>query len=515
MECGTTMSILKRLASIFCLTLCASFLQATAATSPEARTARYFESIRNQPPLLLSFLRQMPKGGDLHNHLSGTIYAESFIQYAAHDGLCVNRATDALSSGSCDACGPEAAKPAAACALHDPGLYNSLVDAWSMRNWRRGDESGHDRFFATFDKFGPASHNHTGEMLAEARAHAASDHLQYLELLETADGGEAAPLGKRVGWDDDLPRFRQKLIAANIDKAVSAGRRELDEQERTANHLLQCDTPQAQPGCNVQVRFVYQVLRGLAKEQVFAQMFTGFLLAKADPRVVSLNLVMPEDWYVPMHDFGLHMKMMAYLHSVYPDVPITLHAGELTIGLVPPEGLRHHIRDSITLGHAERIGHGVDLMNEDNPEEILKTMAQRHILVEVCLTSNDVILGVSGPNHPLSVYEANHVPVALATDDAGVARSDMTHEFLRAAMDQQQTYTQLKTMARNSLEHAFLPGASLWSDARSFQRTKQCANDRASSKKPSRECEAFLTSSERATQQWKLEQSFAAFELRY
>src|SRR4029077_18180659 len=61
------------------------------AASAEQKTARYFESVRSQPLLLHAFLQQMPKGGDLHNHLSGAVYAESFIQYAVRDGLCVDR----------------------------------------------------------------------------------------------------------------------------------------------------------------------------------------------------------------------------------------------------------------------------------------------------------------------------------------------------------------------------------------------------------------------------------------
>ena len=66
-----------------------------------------------------------------------------------------------------------------------------------------------------------------------------------------------------------------------------------------------------------------------------------------------------------------------------------------------------------------RIGHGVDVMNETNPEQLLREMAERNIMVEICLTSNAVILGVSGPQHPLSEYMRADVPVALATDDEG------------------------------------------------------------------------------------------------
>jgi adenosine deaminase len=67
-----------------------------AAQSAEERTARHLVSIRENPPLLLPFLREMPKGGDLHNHLGGAIYAESWIDYGAQDNLCVDRTSSTL-----------------------------------------------------------------------------------------------------------------------------------------------------------------------------------------------------------------------------------------------------------------------------------------------------------------------------------------------------------------------------------------------------------------------------------
>src|SRR4030095_3237008 len=76
---------------------------ATRLSTPEQRAARYFESIRRAPPQMLAFLLRMPKGGDLHNHLSGGIYAETFIQWAADKHLCVNQATGALTRPPCDA----------------------------------------------------------------------------------------------------------------------------------------------------------------------------------------------------------------------------------------------------------------------------------------------------------------------------------------------------------------------------------------------------------------------------
>ena len=55
------------------------------------------------------------------------------------------------------------------------------------------------------------------------------------------------------------------------------------------------------------------------------------------------------------------------------------------------------------------------------------------MLVEICPTSNRNILGITGADHPLPAYLAAHVPLAIATDDEGVSRSDLTREFALAA----------------------------------------------------------------------------------
>ena len=439
------------------LFLAATLAIAQSKATPEQRANHYLESVRNSPPLTLAFLREMPKGGDLHNHLGGAIYAEDLIDFAAADKLCIDKGTMTAIAGQCDtSCRPDAANPSSSCAYRDPTLYDQIVDAWSMRNWERGRESGHDHFFATFFKFDLATRNHMGEATARAMERAAADHLQYLELMHTIGGMQSAELGSKLGFNPNFAVMREKFLAGGLKDAVTAAREALDKEGSVIQKELACGTPSALPACDVTVRYLYQVLRGLPPEQVFAQMLTGFELASSDPRVVGLNLVMPEDWYVPMRDFNLHMQMIDYLHGIYPKVHISLHAGELAMGLVPPEGLSFHIRHSIELGHAERIGHGVSVMDEHNAIPLLKEMANRKILVEICLTSNDVILGVKGDNHPLPVYRKYNVPVALATDDEGVSRSDMTHEYLRATGTYNLSYVDLKRMARQSLEYSFV-----------------------------------------------------------
>jgi adenosine deaminase len=207
------------------------------------------------------------------------------------------------------------------------------------------------------------------------------------------------------------------------------------------------------------------------------------------------------------------MRMIGFLHGIYPRVHISLHAGELAPGLVPPDGLCCHIRLAVEQAHAERIGHGVDVMYEDRPYELLKEMAQKHVMVEINLTSNDGILGVSGREHPLPLYRQYGVPVALSTDDEGVSRIDMTHEYVRGAETYGLSYSDLKQMARTSLEHSFLPGVSLWNAKDMFTRAvAACTADSLGAGKPSSACVAFLKTSEKAQQQWELERRFREFE---
>jgi adenosine deaminase len=487
-----------------------------AAQSSEQRTARYLESVRKQPGLLLAFLRDFPKGGDLHNHLDGAIYAEDFIDFAASGGLCVDRTSSRLLAPPCDTCELYTAKPAARCSYGDQVLYNQMIDAWSMRNLKEGDESGHDHFFATFDKFGLASHTHAAEGIAAATNLAGKDHLQYVELMHTADAGAAARLAAKVDWNPEYAKMRDALLAAGMKDVATETSKRLAADDTRAKEILKCGTPDAEPGCSVIVRYLYQVLRGLPPEIVFSQILLGFELASSDPHFVGLNLVMAEDWYVPIHDFNQHMAMLDYLHSVYPKVHITLHAGELAMGLVPPEDLTFHIRASVERGHAERIGHGVDIMNEKDPVDLLHEMAERNILVEICLSSNDLILGVSGDDHPLPIYMKYGVPVALATDDEGVNRSDLTHEYLRAVESYRLSYADLKRMARQSLEHSFLPGQSLWADTKLIFRTAPaCGGDPLGAEQPSASCQQFLQANERARTQWRLETEFTKFEKKF
>lgn len=73
----------------------------SAPESPEQRTAAHFKAIRNNPNDLREFFLSMPKGGDIHHHLTGAVYAETLIDLAVAQDLCVNPDTCQLSSSPC------------------------------------------------------------------------------------------------------------------------------------------------------------------------------------------------------------------------------------------------------------------------------------------------------------------------------------------------------------------------------------------------------------------------------
>ncbi len=455
---GRTMNVMMRTAAVWMI-LAAAALPAGAqqraavarGANAEARTAGYLESIRTNPSELALFMRDMPKGADLHNHLSGGIYAETFIRWAAQDSMCVDTRSMALVRPPCDV---PAGRPAVASAFQNAGLYGDIIDAWSMRNWDPARNNGHDQFFDTFGKFGPASGGaRTADMLVEVTARAARNRVSYMELMWTPDGSSA--LGRRVGWTDDLVQMRERVLGAGLRDSLVKTSRRLDTIFAAQRSKLGCETAQRDPGCDVEVRVLYQVLRALPPEMTYAMILAGFELANSDPRVVGLNLVQPEDDYVAMRDYSLHMRMIQSLRPLYPDVKVTLHAGELAPGLVPPEGLRFHIREAVRVAGANRIGHGVDIAHEDDAVALLQEMARRKIMVEIALTSNAGILGIEGSEHPLHLYMKYGVPVALATDDEGVSRSDMNMEYQRAVVEQGIGYVALKQMARNSIQYSF------------------------------------------------------------
>jgi adenosine deaminase len=471
---------------------------AFAAVADERAAARKLEELRESPLLLRRFLAAMPKGGDLHNHLSGAVYAESYLRWAVDDGLCIDRSKLEIATPPCvEADGLIPAKTA----VLDSTLYSRIVDAMSMRNYKPATENGHDRFFATFGRYRAVGRVRLPDMLADVVGREARDNVDYLEVMASLDAGAARriPLPEGATIEE-----MYTALDAFVPGIVAQARKLIDTTEAGMKKTLRCDTAEAQPGCGTTVRYIFEIHRGYPRTQVFAEMVVGMALATADSRVVALNPVMPEDGWTSMNDFDEQMAMLRFLRPKYPKVHLTTHAGELARGLVPPEDLRN-IRDSVLTAGAERIGHGVDVAHETDAIELLRTMASRQVAVEICLTSNDLILGITGRHHPLRLYLEHDVPVVFATDDPGVSRGDLTTEFQRAVEEHGLDYATLKRAARNSLHYSFLEGASLWTDASYKTVVKACKTE-------GKACTSYLDANPKAREQWRLEKRLREFE---
>src|SRR5690348_6460825 len=305
----------------------------SAQATPEQRTAHALDSARANPLDLRAFLVAMPKGGDLHMHLTGAVYAESWIKEGVEDQLCVDivsmsfvrpAAGVATLGASC-----EKGDVPAAQAYNDQHLYDALIDAFSMRGFvPSAGVTGHDHFFDTFARFSNVSGNHAGEWLDEVATRAVAQNEQYLEIMVTPPFDHTAAIAKKLGWHAGQPfvEFRQQLFAQGLRDDVAVTRAYLDQAESIRKTREHCGESGQTAACGVQISYIYQVLRAFPPEQVFAQTLLGFEVASADPRVLGINYVQPEDVRIAMSDYALHMRMLEFLHSVYPKVHISLHA---------------------------------------------------------------------------------------------------------------------------------------------------------------------------------------------
>jgi adenosine deaminase len=448
-------------------------------------------------------LYRMPKGADLHTHLEGAVYAEDILSAAIEQHLCLNRQSMSIWSPPCR---PDAITETidVSQTLRDAVLRNSVIDSFSMRNFVPGSQTSNNHFYDTFSKFGAVS---LDGLVSEVARRAAAQNESYLELMALVGGSQVYELGEMVGFDSDFDSERKKLEEAGLRKVVASISTRVDRMEQTRIKNLHCDEKPQSNECRLRVRYIYQVLRGFPREAVFVDILTGFMLASQDERVAGVTIVQPEDLAGALSDYYLQMKMFEYAKTVFPAVRVTLSAGEIYPGLVPPEDVRFHIRQAVEVAGADRIGNGVDVVFEEQPRALLALMRRKRTLVEINLASNDAVLGVHGDDHPLPVYLANHVPVALCTDDEGILRTDLTQQFLRAVVTYGLTYPQVKTLVRNSLEYSFLAGASYWKDDHYTNPNESCMSGVRTER-----CKAFLASSEKARLQQDLEDRFAAFE---
>lgn len=447
------------------LALCGALPHGAQAASNEDITKRHFAAlVKGEPKTaeLTLFFTMMPKGGDLHHHYSGALYAEQYLEWVDKEHYCVNKSTYMIETGK-DVVAAELAKPLAGrnCLSGQDVLNNNTVLANLLQKWsdkdfynHSGQQSPPDRqFFDTFAYFNPVASTNAADGLQKLKQRAIQENLSYIETIY-----EIAPISQDADFD-------KKAAAGTISDAdLAAWSAKLDQDQPyqgwIAAYLANVKTASAGiDDANFTLRYQPFALRFLAPSQVFSQMVSSFKLASSSPQIVGVNIVGQESVNVAMRDYALHMQMFKFLKARYPAVKLALHAGELALGTVQPEGLTFHIRDAIDVAGASRIGHGIDIAHESDALGIMKKMRDRKIAVEVNLSSNDFILGIKGDAHPVTLYRKYGVPFVISTDDAGVSRNNLSGEYVLYASRYKTDYAEIKKLSYDSLRYSFLADA--------------------------------------------------------
>jgi adenosine deaminase len=472
----------------------------------QAGVQSYFEHIKKDPNALYAFFKSMPKGGELHYHLSGGAYPETMLELASKGDYCLNTSTWMINKNSTECNGINTKN-----LTDQPEIYAKTVNNWSMKNFVAGEESGHDHFFSTFYKFNTIIEDYQPELVADVLQVAAQQNEHYMELMVLPDNGRSIKFGDLLkntsSWNQ-----KRTLLLANRDfkKNITYTELEANRILKQAHQNLGCDTNPEKGPCKIKVKFLYFSLREQSLNNFFAQTLNAFeAVAQSQKKhgpLIGVNLVQPEAGIISLRDYHQHMQLYHYFHQIYPQVNISLHAGEITQEIVPPKELDYHIHDALFIGQAQRIGHGVDIAYENNMKDSLDYMATQHKAVEINLISNLKILNVSGTNHPLNYYLQHHVPVVLSTDDEGILRTNLSSQYVEATLGHGLDYQTLKQINRNTLTYAFLPGRNIWSDANKAQLTHDCQDLNSNS------CKEFIKASEKAQLQWNLEKDLHDFE---
>jgi adenosine deaminase/adenosine deaminase CECR1 len=422
----------------------------------------YFEKIRTNEAALTAFFSQMPKGGDLHHHYSGSIYAEPILEYAISENFYLNTETmmvsrEKLSSENWEQFSTIKSKGEL------EQYKQKIMHKWSVKDYNNVDYPSDKLFFESFEKFMPASNENFKSGLLELKNRAIKENLSYIETqLSTIP----APINM-----DDFTKFNSQLreLAAKKDekailKLLDTFYKDLVKKDVVAyakdfntNFVAKLHTDLKIDDADFTMRYQNFVLRFMEPNELFKNLVVAFISADSSPLIAGVNIVSPEDGETSMKDYWLHMIMFKYCHSRFPNVKYTLHAGELTLGLVQPEDLTWHIRSAVYDAGANRIGHGVDIAYEDKSYELMKYMARNKIPVEINLVSNEFILKVKENRHPITLYKEFGVPIVISTDDAGILRTNMTEQYVLLAKRYKDiSYSDIKQFVYNSINYSFI-----------------------------------------------------------
>ncbi|MGE5107255.1 MAG: hypothetical protein ACM3H8_06905 [Sphingobacteriales bacterium] len=322
------------------LTVLLLFVSVLTHAQPAAE--KYFQKIRNNTAQLTAFMSQMPKGGDLHHHSGGSLYAEPLLDRAIKEDFYLNTQTMAVTKEK--GMGNDWIKFSE---LEKQGLLENyrikILSHWSIKDYYPGLHPSDKLFFESFDKFWPAVEGHLAEGLMETKNRAIKDNVSYIETqfspvhftIESKDLNGYNNSLRQLAFNRNEKEVMQ-LLGTIYDSILNRGA-VVQAIAFNKNFVEKLHDSLKIDDERFTMRYQNFVFRFMPPVDLFKSLVMSFISAEKSDLIVGVNIVAPEDGEVSMRDYWLHMLMFKFCHQKYPAVKYTMHAGELTMGLVQPE----------------------------------------------------------------------------------------------------------------------------------------------------------------------------------
>ncbi|MDH5257269.1 MAG: adenosine deaminase, partial [Gammaproteobacteria bacterium] len=353
-----------------------------------AATSQFYASmIKDDKPetsILNLFFTNMPKGGDLHHHYSGSIYAETYLDWVKKKGYRIDPISSKIITNSMTA-GVSVDE-----LLKNDTAYRQLLMRWSDKDF---DNHFHNQpppdvnFFNTFGYFGDISDAYMDVGLNIIKKRAINENVRYIESMLTSVGVSANEMlgedqfekaNNALKQNRHNPDEAQKIFSKIYQELTSVSPSAKKYNKKIAEFVLMVEkNHEGIDTENFTMRYQTYGVRVRQPAQVFVDLLSGYLAANATELIVGVNIVAPENNVVALEDYELHMQMFRFFREKYPNVNRSLHAGELTLGMVRPKDLLFHMTQAIEIAGAQRIGHGIDLPYEKNPLHLLNQLKEK------------------------------------------------------------------------------------------------------------------------------------------
>jgi adenosine deaminase len=270
--------------------------------------------------------------------------------------------------------------------------------------------------------------------------------VQYLAAFEhTVALMQTATAVERIAYEAALDLVADGVIYGEIRYApVLTTRGDLSREDSIEAALS--GFAQAKRETGVTVNLIIDAMRNHPDSLEDARAAVRF---KGDG-VVGFDLAGPESGF-PAEDHAAACRL-----ARDGGIHITVHAGEAA----GPES----IAGALDACHAERIGHGVSIVDDIGPDGAMGPIATRvhdeAIPLEVCPTSNLHTFGIEPQEHPLGRLYRAGFNVTLNTDNRLMSRVTLTDEFHLATKYHGMGKDDLHRISRASATAAFTDDAT-------------------------------------------------------